>query len=828
VSPKTEQLAGAFKLVIDSGKHLGRYEIRAKIGAGGMGEVYLARDLKLNRTVALKILPAEFAADEKRMQRFIQEAQTASALNHPNIVTVFEIDDDHEPPYIASEFIDGETLRARLRRGVNLDETIEFAMQIASALVAAHEAGIVHRDLKPENVMIRRDGLVKLLDFGIAKVVDGPRSVVDKEAPTRLGIHTEPGVVIGTTAYMSPEQARGLQVDARTDIFSLGVLIYEAVAGRVPFGGSNVNEIFASVLSDEEAFPLARYAGEVPAELERIVAKLLRKNRDERYQTSKDVLVDLRRLKDDLTFEKKRKLLAVTESRDALKLSTDIAQPTTSPGAFVAANKKTAVISILAVLVILSAVAAYSYLGGSRRTGIDSVAVLPFVNVSKDENNEYLCDGISESLTNDLSQLPQLKVISRSSTFVYKDKNVDLQEVARTLGVQAVVTGRVMQRGDDLQISVELVRASDRTEMWGEQYTRKASDLQAVQSEIARSISQKLRLRLSGTEEQRLTKPATANAEAYQLYLTGLFYFRKGGVENYKKALDYYNQAVSLDPDFALAYAMMTAPYVDLYVLTASGDLTPTQALARSRAAAQRALDLDDNLAEAHIAMASINELQWNWSGAEAESKRAIELNPNISLAHNIYALLLSVLGRSAEALAENKRAQELDPLRVALKSNQAKALLFARRYDEAIQVAQAAIKLDPTFPNAHWCLAEIYAKTGNYNESVSEYQKTIELDGPLPTHLCFLGYAYGLAGRHSDALAVLKRLKTTDKYVSPTELAVLYIGLGDKESALQSLERAYAERDPRLDELKVEPYFDSLRSEPRYQELVKKMRFPQ
>jgi serine/threonine protein kinase/tetratricopeptide (TPR) repeat protein len=817
-------------LVIDSGKHLGRYEIRSKIGAGGMGEVYLARDLKLNRTVALKFLPAEVAADEKRMQRFIQEARTASALNHPNIVTVFEIDDDNNPPYIASEFIDGETLRERLsRERVSVNETIDFAIQIASALVAAHEAGIVHRDIKPENVMIRRDGIVKVLDFGIAKVVDGPLRVVDREAPTRLGIHTQPGMIIGTAAYMSPEQARGLPVDARTDIFSLGVLIYEAVAGRVPFGGSNVNEILVAVLGDEEAFPLARYAGEVPVELERIVAKLLRKDRDERYQTSKDVLVDLRRLKDDLTFERKRKLLTVSEPREARseETSTQIARPTSSRVAFITANKKTAVVFILAVLVVLSAVAAYSYLGGSRRAAINSVAVLPFVNVNKDESSEYLCDGISESLTNDLSQLPQLKVISRTSTFVYKDKNVDLQDVARTLGVQAVVTGRVMQRGDDLQISVELVRASDRTEMWGEQYTRKASDLQAVQSDIARSISQKLRLRLSGTEEQRLTKPATANAQAYQLYLTGLFYFRKGGVENYKKALDYYNQAVSLDPDFALAYAMMTAPYVDLYVLTASGDLTPTQALAKSRAAAQKALELDDNLAEAHIAMASINELQWNWTGAEAESKRAIELNPNISLAHNIYALLLIVLGRNEEALAENKRAQELDPLRVALKSNQAKALLFARRYDEAIQVAQAAIKLDPTFPNAHWCLAEIYAITGNYKESVNEYQKTIDLDGPLPTHLCFLGYAYGLAGRRSDALAVLQKLKTTDKYVSPTELAVLYIGLGDKEAALQSLERAYAERDPRLDELKVEPYFDSLRSDPRYQELLTNMHFP-
>lgn len=796
-----------------------------------MGEVYLARDPKLNRIVALKILPAEFAADEKRMQRFIQEAQTASALNHPNIVTVFEIDDDHNPPYIASEFIDGETLRERLsRERVNVNETIEFAVQIASALVAAHEAGIVHRDIKPENVMIRRDGIVKVLDFGIAKIVDGPLSVVDREAPTRLGNHTQPGMVIGTAAYMSPEQARGLPVDARTDIFSLGILIYEALAERVPFGGANANEIFASVLSDEEAFPLARYAGEVPAELERVVAKLLRKNRDERYQTSKDVLVDLRRLKDDLTFEKKRKLLAVSESRDPRRepVSTGVARETSSRSTFFARNKTSAVVFILAVLVILSAVAAYSYFGAHRGGAINSVAVLPFVNVGKDESREYLCDGISESLTNDLSQLPQLKVISRSSTFVYKDKDVDLQEVARTLGVQAVVTGRVMQRGDDLQISVELVRASDRTEMWGEQYTRKASALQTVQSEIARSISQKLRLRLTGTEEQRLAKPATANAQAYQLYLTGLFYFRKGGVENYKRALDYYNQAVTLDPDFALAYAEMTAPYVDLYVLTASGDLTPTQALARSKAAAQRALELDDNLAEGHIAMASINELQWNWTGAEAESKRAIQLNPNIALAHNIYALLLIVLGRNDEALAENKRAQELDPLRIALKSNQAKALLFARRYDEAMQVAQAAIKLDPTFPNAHWCLAEIYAITGNYSESVNEYQKTIDLDGPLPTHLCFLGYAYGLAGRRSDAFAVLKKLKTTDKYVSPTELATLYIGLGDKEAALQSLERAYAERDPRLDELKVEPYFDSLRSDLRYQELVSNMHFPQ
>jgi serine/threonine-protein kinase len=827
-------------VTITTGTRLGRYEIRSKLGAGGMGEVYLAEDTRLHRKVALKILPADLAANKDRMRRFEQEAQAAAALNHPNIAHIYEIGEDAGPHFIAMEFIDGETLRERMRTApIKLSEALDVATQIASALAAAHVAGIIHRDVKPENVMLRRDGIVKVLDFGLAKLAQTTPESIDTEAPTRANIKTEPGVVMGTAIYMSPEQARGLPVDARADIFSLGVVLYEMISGRLPFEGASRNEVIASVLSEKESPPLARYAREVPAEFERIVSKSLRKNRDERYQTSRDLLIDLKNLKEELEFERKRErsLSPGSESeapRAQFAEQETVIEPAARPTmrearwtSVIKTNKKSITIAV-AGLLVASAVGAYFYFRGAANSPINSIAVLPFVNVSKDQNTEYLSDGISESLINGLSQLPQLKVIARSSTFRYKDKEIDPQEVAKTLGVGAIVTGRVVARGDDLQISVDLVKASDKTQMWGEQYNRKASDLQEVESEIARTISEKLRLRLTGGQKQQLAKRATVNPQAYQLYLNGKFYARKGGNENYRKALDYYQQAVALDPNFAGAYVSMVPVYANLYLSIVSGDLPPKEALAKSKAAAQKALELDESLADAHAVMAIVKQFEWDWLGAENELKRALELDPNSANALNNYAVYLSDMGRSAEALAEVKRAEELDPLRISLKSNEALFLFCGRRYDEAIQIAKEAINMEPNYPYAHSALAEIYATTGNYPESVREYEKTLEIDGPLPSHLCFLGYAYGLAGRRNDALAILNKLKTSDKYVSPAELAVLYIGLGDKEAAFQALERAYNERDPQLRVLKVEPFYDRLRSDPRFTDILKRVGLPQ
>jgi serine/threonine protein kinase/Flp pilus assembly protein TadD len=826
-------------MTIAPGTKLGRYEIRSKIGAGGMGEVYLAQDMKLDRKVALKILPVDVAAHEGRMRRFVQEAKSASALNHPNIITIYEIDEIDSGHFMAMEFIDGETLRDHMRKApLKLNEALDVAVQIASALSAAHAAGIVHRDLKPENVILRRDGLVKLLDFGIAKLCEpGSSDSVDHEAPTRVAVNTEPGVVMGTVIYMSPEQARGAPIDARTDIFSLGVLIYEMIAGCLPFKGSSTNEIVASLLDDKEPPPLARYAREVPIELERIVSKSLRKERDERYQTSRDLLIDLKNLKEELEFERKRERSLSPDSEGATPrarfaeyetLIEPVARPTVAESKWTVAIKAKRLSIAVAVLLVVAGIAAYFYFHSASSGTINSVAVLPFINVSKDQNTEYLSDGISESLINHLSQLPQLKVIARSSTFMYKGKEVDPQEAARALGVQAIVTGHVLQRGDDLQISVELVRASDKTQMWGEQYNRKAADLQTVQSEIARTISDKLRLRLSGAQEEQLARRATVNPQAYQLYLNGLFYARKGGLENQKKGLDYYQQAVTLDPNFALAYAMMVPLYSNLYIVTTSGELTAKEARSKSKDVAQKALDLDDTLAEAHAAMGLAKQWEWDWSGCESELKRALELNPNLAGARNNYGNLLSVLGRSAESLEQYRRAQELDPLRAfVFKSNAVGTLLRARRYDEAIKMAQEVTNVEPNFPNAHAWLGELYAATGNYAESIKEFQRTVDIDGPIPTNLCYMGYAYGLAGRRDDALAILNKLKTTDKYVSPTDLSIVYIGLGDKEGAFQTLERAYNERDPELRALKTEPYFDPLRSDSRFADLIKRVGFP-
>jgi TolB-like protein/Tfp pilus assembly protein PilF len=656
-------------------------------------------------------------------------------------------------------------------------------------------------------------------------------------------------MVMGTASYMSPEQARGLEVDARTDIWSLGVMLYEMVAGRLPFEGATTTDVLSMILRREPP-SLLLHRSDVPAELERIVEKALTKEKEERYQLAKELSVDLKRLKQRLEMdaELERSITPEEEARQASErfsvgssqaaisgtTQAAAALPTAEAGAAHTVSSAEYVIGeikrhrrgaalVLATLVIAAALAAFAYYTyfGSRSQTITSIAVLPFTNTSGDPNMEYLSDGLSESLIDTLSQLPGLKVIARGSAFKYKGKEVDPQEVATALGVQAILSGRVVQRGDQLQVRAELIDARDKTQLWGEQYNRRATDVQAVQEEITRAISEKLRLRLTGTEEQQLAKRATANPEAYQLYLNEVFYRRKGGFENGRKALDYHNQAVALDPNFALAWAGVADAYRYLAV---NGVLDPKEALPKAKAAAQKALEFDETLAEAHVALGIINTDEWDWAGAEREFKRAIELNSNLAEARFRYSVYLSNVGRSTEALAEIKRAQELDPLRIPLRSQEGAALYLARRYDEAIQQLQNVIKLEPDDSVGHAYLGYTYAAERMHPQAIAEYQKSISIDGQTTSVQCYLGYALAQSGKKSEAQAILDKLKSTKEYVSPAELAILYAGLGDKEGAIAALEKAYAAHDLQMQFLKVDPHYDSLRSDPRFQDLMRRV----
>jgi serine/threonine-protein kinase len=825
---------------IESGTILGRYEIRAKLGEGGMGEVYLAQDTKLDRKVALKILQAQVAANHERMRRFVQEAKAASALNHPNIITIHEIDQTDDLHFIATEFIEGETLRQRMQKSVmKLDEAIDIGVQISGALSAAHASGIVHRDIKPENVMLRHDRIVKVLDFGLAKLTEQVSSgLIDTEAPTRV-VNTQPGMVMGTALYMSPEQARGQALDARTDIFSLGVVLYEMLAGCVPFRGDTTTDVLARLVDDQEPPPLARYCHEVPSELERIVSKALRKDRDERYQTSKDLLLDLQRLKRELEFARERERSQPPTSKAATPIEgSRIAETIQSPAVTTAVaetprtkidlNNRNVLIALLAVLAIVLAIGGYGYFAHARSGAINSVAVLPLINASNNPDMDYLSDGISESLINSLSQLPNVKVIASASSLHYKGKEIDPAEVARTLGVQAILTGRVSQRGDDLIINVELVNARDKTQIWGDQYDRKAADLLAVQREIAREITTNLRLKFSGADEKRVAKQYTEDPEAYQLYLKGRFYWNKRTGDAARKSIEYFQEAIDKDPNYALAYAGLADAY---QLLNIFADRSPQEAFPKSKETASKALQLDPTLAEAHASLASILFFyDRDFPGAEREFRRAIELNPNYATAHHWYGVTyLAHMQRFDEAIAEVKKALELDPISIVINCDLGNTYIQARQYDNAIEQLRKTIEMDQSFYIAHNQLGMAYRMKGDFPAAIAEYQKARQLNDD-PFVLALLGNVYAVSGRKDEALKIVDQLKqlSQQRYVWSYGFALIYAGLGDKDQAFQWLEKSYQDHEARITRLKVDPDFDSLRSDPRYADLVRRIGLPQ
>jgi eukaryotic-like serine/threonine-protein kinase len=820
---------------IASGTRMGRYEVRSKLGAGGMGEVYLAQDTELDRRVALKILPEDLAIDDERMRRFVQEAKAASALNHPNIITIYEIGESGHQHFIAAEYIDGETLHNQLSRGpMPLSSILDAGIQVASALEAAHDAKIIHRDIKPENVMVRPDGLIKVLDFGIAKVTEPTLPLrADLEAATTLKGGTSPGLIIGTAAYMSPEQARGLPIDTRTDIFSLGVVLYEMLSGRKPFEGETPMDLIGAILYKEPA-RISDLIPDAPAEIESIIARMLRKDANERYQRIKDVLIDLKEARRELEFQDKLKSSGVsgqseakTESRPAVR---GAAAQTSSSAEYIISEirKRKAGIASLAALALAALgfvyyFAVYRSANPSDNSPINSIAVLPFQNRNADAESEYLSDGLAESLIYGLSQLPELKVSPASSVFRYKGKEVDPVTIGNELGVNAVMSGRVSQRGEELTINVELVDVRNNKVLWGKRYDRKLVDLLATQREIATEITQNLKLKLSRADERRIHRHYTASPEAYQLYLKGHYYASRYTKEGFSKGIDYFEQAIAKDPNFALAYTGLSFCYLN----QTDWVFAPKDSVPKARQAVENALRIDETLADAHTQRAMILlQYDWNWMAAEREFRRALEIDPNYALGRSFLAWHLAAMGRFDESIAEDRRALELDPLSAAVNADLGWDLYLARRYDEAIEQLVKAVDLEPNYWVSHVLLGRCYEQKGKLAEAVAQFEKAVQIENSIPEVLAALGHGYALAGRKAEALKLLRDLQERSKkeFVPSYSIATIYIGLGMKDEAVQHIVKAHDEGSFYMIHLKVDPLLDSLRSDRRFADILQRV----
>ncbi len=822
---------------LETGKNFGHYEILSQIGVGGMGEVYLAQDKKLDRRVAIKILNEKFSRYQSNLKRFIQEAKAASALNHPNILVIHEIGEAEAVNFIVSEFIEGETLREVIKKTpLKLSEVLDISIQIANALVAAHQSHIVHRDIKPENIIVRPDGYVKVLDFGLAKLVE--QKAIGFETETEKQNQTARGIILGTINYMSPEQAKGEKIDAQTDIFSFGTLIYEMLAGRTPFAGDSRSETFANLINAEPQ-PLSRLAANVPHELQKIVAKTLRKKKEERYQTMKELLTDLKNLRENLAFDKRLEKYSseVDENATAVLQGTtgDVNNRTNETNTnFIERLRriKSLTASVLVVLLVAAVGLSYYFWSASKTSlnpnGKKSLAVLPFVNAGQDANAEYLSDGITESIINNLSQISGLRVMSRNSAFRFKHNQTETKNIASQLGVETLVTGDIKQLGDKLIINVRLINASDDTQVWGHQYVKTSTDVIAAQNEIAQAVAHNLRLKLTNSEQKQLGKKYTENPEAYQLYLRGRFHNLKSTEPEILKSIDFYQKAIEIDPGYALAYVGIADAYRTLAI--AGWNAVSKEAFPQSKAAVNKALEIDPNLAEAHVALGWAGfSYDWDWVAAEKELKIALELAPDSSDAHRAYAHLLSNAGRHDEAIAESRRARELDPLSLITNALEGQFLFFAGQEAQAIDRLQKTLELEPNFWIAHNALGRVYLHQGRYEKALAEFNIARELSGGGSTvPITGLAYALAKSGNQEKARAILEELKAyaREKHVSAHNFAVIYNGLGEREEAFKYLEKSFQEREVDVAFIKVDRRWDNLRSEPRFIELISRLKF--
>lgn len=814
----------------DSLKNFAHYKIIRQIGLGGMGEVYLAQDKKLDRQVAIKILNQKFAKHKSNLERFKAEAKAASALNHPNILVIHEIGESEDSNYIVSEFVEGKTLREAIgKTGLKLSEILDITIQIANALTAAHSARIVHRDIKPENIMIRPDGYIKVLDFGLAKLVEKKRqSFIKLEETTLKENQTAKGVILGTVNYMSPEQAKGEKVDERTDIFSLGTVIYEMITGKTPFAGDLLPETFANLINKDPQ-PLSRFSSNVPDELERIVAKTLKKNKNERYQTMKDLLTDLKNLQKRLEFESELKRTAPSNEQAENKtqfFKVDTGEIKHKTGQI--KRSKSIVLPILIVLIISAiGLGYYFFLKQSPfPAGKRSLAVLPFINTDQVPDYEYLSEGITESIINNLSQLSDLKVMSRNSAFRFRDNQNDLKSIASQLGVETVVTGEIKQLGDKLIINIRLIDGNDSSQIWGNQYVKTSADILVVQNEIARAVANNLRLALTTSEQQKLAKNYTENSDAYQLYLRGRFHVFKLTPSEVNKGISYFQQAIEIDPNYALAYVGIADAYRSLAL---GGEMLPTEFLSKSNAAANKAIEIDNTLSQAHTTLGmTIFWGEWDWSKAENQYKRALELNPNDPSTHLYYAHLLSNTGRHSEALTETNRAIELDPLFPFANALKGQFLLHAGKTDEALVQLQKTFELEPNFWMPHLFASSAYIEKKMYNEAITAANKATELSFAQTISIAYEGYALAKSGKQDKAKEVLNKLLklSTERFVPPYHIALIYNGLGEKDKTFEWLEKGYEQHDPKMTFLKVEPKWDNLRSDARFTNLMKRIGF--
>jgi serine/threonine protein kinase/tetratricopeptide (TPR) repeat protein len=775
---------------------LGHFRILSLLGKGGMGEVWLAEDLRLRRKVALKLLPSYFTKDADRLRRFEQEACAASALNHPNILTIHEIGETDGTPFIAAEFIEGDTLRERITGApMKIGQMVDVAQQVASALAAAHEVGIIHRDIKPENIMVRRDALVKVLDFGIAKLTK--QQATDPEAITRPMVQTGSGVVMGTMPYMSPEQALGRDVDHRSDIFSLGGVLYEVATARRPFCGMNASETLDLILhAQPEA--ISHFNHDVPAELERIVGKCLEKDREQRYQSARELLVDLQDLE-----------RGGSGARTAHRV---VPQP---PG-----QRRRSLVALAVAVLVLGSFGVY-LLWAPTQT-IDSLAVLPFVITNADPDVEFLADGIPESIINSLSQLPHLKVMSHNSVFRLKGRETDAQQVGQQLGVRAVLTGRVAQRGETLAISIELVDARDNSQIWGQHYNRRLADVFAVQEEIAKEISEKLRLKLTGAERQQLAKRPTENLKAFQFYTLGRGYIQRRTREDLLSAIRYYERAIEEDDNYALAYAGLADVYVNLGV---RGYIEPLEGQRKAKDHARKALELDENLAESHVPLgqAYVAFVPCDFALGDREYRRAIELSPSLAMAHQYLGGSLALQGRLDESLEEFLKARELDPLSPIIARQVALPYYLKRDYVRALELLRQANELGPAFTAP----VEIGAYIPNrlFNEALSELEKAKGERQNDPVLIFSTGMVYAAQGKRAEALQIIKELEVMSgaSLSQAQSIAKIYTALNEKEMALKWLERGLTAGAIGIF-FKDEPVWDTINSDPRFTDLLRRM----